>query len=63
MKRKPGHIYLVMTCAPHTDGEFVELEDHEGRSVNGTWYLDDKLWVLEIPPARIPPIGRDATGR
>lgn len=25
-------LYVVMTCTPHPDGEFVELEDEHGRS-------------------------------
>lgn len=49
---------VVMTVAPHADGEFVELEDQDGRGVgssSGTRWLKpgvdspDRFWRLRIP--------------
>lgn len=49
--RKPGHYYVLMTCLPRAEGEFVELEDHEGKGVGAAWKPEGDLFVLEIPIA------------
>jgi hypothetical protein len=58
------YIDVVMTVGPHADGEFVELEDDQGRGVGpdaGIEWIrpstDDPYWRLRIPWDAIATIG------
>ena len=63
IERVPGRIYVVMTGPPGPFGEFIEVEDHEGRSINvGRWVeLPGSLpgspirYALELDDPRFPP--------
>lgn len=48
------YVYVVMTRLPHADGEFVELEDEQGRGVGSNRGIEwverpDGLVALRIP--------------
>lgn len=51
--RQVGKIYFVMTKPPSAHGEFVELEDHEGKSIGiGEWVDAGNFVALEIDDPR-----------
>jgi hypothetical protein len=47
---KAKYVVIVMTDAPGPTGQFVEVEDQDGRSIRvGKWLQrDDGYWALRI---------------
>ena len=43
-------IFYRMPGGPGEEARFIELEDVEGRSVKGRWFVEGGIVVLVIPP-------------
>jgi len=53
--RRPGFHYVLLTGEPGPDDSFIEVEDHEGRSVGGyRWLREDGYRLLEIRALGVP---------
>ena len=48
--KRPAGLWVVMTTAPHANGEFVELEDESGCGVGESsgvrWRQEGDYWLL-----------------
>lgn len=60
---KAKYVDIVMTDAPGPTGQFVEVEDQDGRNIRvGKWLQrDDGYWALRI--SHLPPAATEGDDR